>query len=32
MLPILRPFGFTGSTFLRPLNPRTILGTVTIEF
>ena len=26
------PFGFTGSTFLRPLNPRTILGTVTIEF
>ena len=32
MLPILLPFGFTGSTFLRPLNPRTILGTVTIEF
>ena len=25
------PFGFTGSRFLRPLNPRTILGTLTIE-
>lgn len=26
------PFAFTGSTFKRPLNPRTLQGTLTVEF